>query len=52
VADTLLSRASRERGIVEPAEVEKLLGYELPFSRQSWGLLSLELWFRTFMDSP
>jgi asparagine synthase (glutamine-hydrolysing) len=50
VADTLLSRASRERGIAEPAEVEKLLGYELPFSRQSWGLLSLELWFRTFID--
>ena len=50
VADTLLSRAARERGIADPAELEKLMGYEQPFSRQSWGLLCLELWFRTFVD--
>jgi len=49
--DTLLSRAARERGITDPDEIEKLLGYEQPFSRQSWGFLCLELWFRTFVDA-
>ncbi len=48
--DTLLSSRARTRGIVEPAEVEKLLTYEQAYSRQSWGLLNLELWFRTFID--
>jgi len=50
VHDTLLSSRALSRGIVEPAEVRSLLGYEKAFSRQSWGLLNLELWFQTFVD--
>lgn len=51
IHDTLLSTRSIERGIIAPGEVERLLGYEHAFSRQSWGLLNIELWFRTFVDA-
>ncbi len=50
--DHLLDRRARERGIFDPAEVEKLMTYERPFSRQLWGMLCLELWHREFLDSP
>ena len=50
VNDTLLSQRALSRGILEAAEVRRLLEYEQPFSRQSWGLLNLELWFQTFVD--
>jgi asparagine synthase (glutamine-hydrolysing) len=48
--DHLLDGRARQRGIFEPAEVEKLMSYERPFSRQLWGMLCLELWHRTFVD--
>ena len=48
--DVLLSRACRERGIFDADEVSKLMEYETAFSRRLWGLLNLELWFRTFID--
>jgi asparagine synthase (glutamine-hydrolysing) len=48
--DVLLSDQARERGIFEPAEVEKLMNYERPFSRRLWGMLCLELWYREFID--
>ena len=48
--DTLLSERARSRGITDSVEIEKLLGYEQPFSRRSWGVLNLELWFQTFVD--
>lgn len=50
VHDTLLSTRARTRGITDPRAVERLLSHETPFSRQSWGLLNLELWFQTFVD--
>lgn len=50
VRDTLLSSRARTRGLTDPREVERLLAHEAPFSRQSWGLLNLELWFQTFVD--
>jgi len=50
VYDTLLSARARTRGITNPQAVEHLLSHETPFSRQSWGLLNLELWFQTFVD--
>ena len=50
VHDTLLSARARTRGITDPQAVEHLLSHETPFSRQSWGLLNLELWFQTFID--
>ena len=49
-ADILLSRRCRERGLFDVAEVEKLMTYEPAFSRRLWGLLNLELWYRTFID--
>lgn len=50
IRDTLSSQRARERGIVDARAVERLLAHEQPFSRQSWGLLNLELWFQTFVD--
>ncbi len=49
-ADILLSQRARERGIFDPVEVEKLMSYENAFGRRLWGLLNLELWYRTFLD--
>ncbi len=49
-ADVLLSRRCRERGVFDVAEVEKLMAYEPAFGRRLWGLLNLELWYRTFID--
>ena len=50
VGDTLLSTRALGRGIVNGDEVRRLLDYESAFSRQTWGLLNLELWFLTFVD--
>ncbi len=50
VGDVLLSRRCRERGLFDPVEVEKLMLYDGAFSRRLWGLLNLELWYRTFID--
>jgi len=49
-ADTLLSQRSRERGLFDVAQVEKLMESEGAFGRGLWGLLNLELWYRTFID--
>jgi asparagine synthase (glutamine-hydrolysing) len=48
--DILLSSRARQRGIYRTAEVERLITREQAFGRQLWGLLSLELWFRAFVD--
>jgi asparagine synthase (glutamine-hydrolysing) len=48
--DHLLDGRARERGIFEPAEIEKLMSYDRPFSRRLWGMLCLELWHREFID--
>ena len=48
--DHLLDDRARQRGIFDPAEVEKLMVYERPFSRRLWGMLCLELWHREFID--
>ena len=50
--DMLLSRACRERGLFDPAVVERLIGQESAFGRSLWGLLQLELWHREFVDRP
>jgi asparagine synthase (glutamine-hydrolysing) len=49
-ADLLLSRACRERGIFDGEALEALMNREGPHSRQVWGALCLELWFRIFID--
>jgi asparagine synthase (glutamine-hydrolysing) len=52
--DVLLDTRARQRGITEPAAVERLI--DAHASGQSdggdaiWGLLNLELWYRTHID--
>lgn len=48
--DILLSKTARERGIFNMDAVSRLLSTERKFGRQLWGLLCLEMWFRTFID--
>jgi asparagine synthase (glutamine-hydrolysing) len=54
VADVLLDRRTRERGIVQPAAVARLLDAHregrCAGGDALWALLNLELWFRTFID--
>lgn len=51
IMDILLSKNSKERGILNTNYIEKLISSEQPFSRGLWGLISLELWFNQFIDS-
>ena len=51
----LLDRRSRERGIIDPAAVERLIaahaaGTSARARDAIWSLLNLELWYRTFID--
>jgi asparagine synthase (glutamine-hydrolysing) len=50
IMDTLLSKKSKERNIIDTKRIEKLINSEQPFSRGLWGLLSLEIWFNQFID--
>ncbi len=50
VHDVLLSKRCVERGLIDRAAVSRLLERRDPFSRKLWGLMNLELWFRTFID--
>jgi asparagine synthase (glutamine-hydrolysing) len=53
--DVLLSRSAAERGVVQPARVERLLRdhcegrYE--WHVQIWTLLMMELWFQEYIDA-
>src|SRR6266436_1314279 len=52
--DTLLAPAARERGLMRPDYVERLLNehctYRANHHTRLWALLMLELWFRTWID--
>jgi asparagine synthase (glutamine-hydrolysing) len=52
--DVLLDRRSRERGIIDPGAVDRLLAAHaagsLDAADRIWSLLNLELWHRTFID--
>jgi asparagine synthase (glutamine-hydrolysing) len=50
VEDILLGKTARKRGMYDNKAVKKLLLKENVFDRRIWGLLNLELWFRTFID--
>jgi len=50
-ADVLLSDRCRQRGLFDPTVVEGLLDREHAFGRRLWGLLNLEMWYRTFIDA-
>jgi hypothetical protein len=43
-------KAARERGIFDSAVSERLIEQEGAFDRKLWGVLNIELWFRTFID--
>lgn len=49
--DVLLSQRARERGLFDPAAVERIIEQESTFSRVLWGLLQIELWHREFIDA-
>jgi asparagine synthase (glutamine-hydrolysing) len=55
VRDVLLDKRARERGLFQPAEVQRLIG-AIDDDRNApdrvWTLLVLELWFREFIDRP
>lgn len=48
--EVLLSSASRNRGLFDISQIEKLIEHDEPFSRRLWGILNLELWFKQFID--
>ena len=52
--DVLLDRRTRERGVIDTIAVEQMLDEHQRGARQAgdaiWGLLNLELWYRTFID--
>lgn len=48
--DILRSPRARQRGIFQPAALDRLLAGERQFGRELWGALCLELWFRAFVD--
>jgi len=54
VRDVLLDGRSRDRGIVNPTELARMLRAhetgEAPCGDEIWSLLNLELWYRTFVD--
>lgn len=50
VSDVFSSSSARTREFVDGDRVVSLIGREQRFGRMLWGLLSLELWQRTFHD--
>ena len=50
VADTLLSSASRNRGVYSRTALERMISDHGVGGRQLWGALSLELWHLQFID--
>jgi asparagine synthase (glutamine-hydrolysing) len=48
--DILLSPTARTRGLLNPRTITQLMQKESAFGRRLWGLLSLELWLREFID--
>ncbi|MEO0895737.1 MAG: asparagine synthase (glutamine-hydrolyzing) [Bacteroidota bacterium] len=51
IKDTLLGDTCKSRGIFNMEKLENLIINERAFGRSLWGVLSLELWFKTFIDS-
>lgn len=53
LSDTLLGEASRSRGIIDPAVVQRLVSEHragVEHTRGLWSLLMLELWHQEFID--
>jgi asparagine synthase (glutamine-hydrolysing) len=49
--DVLLSDDARDRGIFNTGKIESLINNEEAFGRSLWGVLSIELWFKQFIDN-
>jgi asparagine synthase (glutamine-hydrolysing) len=50
IGDILLGETASRRGLYRKEGLEQLLRGESLYGRELWGLLSLELWFQTFID--
>jgi asparagine synthase (glutamine-hydrolysing) len=50
--DVLMSSACRNRGLFRADRIEALISGEEAFGRRLWGLMNVEMWFRTFIDGP
>jgi asparagine synthase (glutamine-hydrolysing) len=52
--DVLLDSRSRQRGIIDPAAVDRLITAHASGAAEGgdaiWSLLNLELWYRTYID--
>lgn len=46
----LLDKSARERGLFDPAWVDKVMHWEHDYSWPLWSLLNVELWFKIFID--
>lgn len=46
----VLNKAS-QRDIYSKDKIKDLIDLERPYGRQLWGILSMELWFETFIDT-
>ncbi len=52
LTDLLTDRRTLNRGIFNRDKLLKLVETTGEYSRSLWGIVNLELWFRTFIDSP
>ena len=52
IMDTLGTMARKNRPFIDSQAVLSNIGTEAKFSRKTWGLLSLELWYQNFHDTP
>ncbi|WP_457641502.1 asparagine synthase (glutamine-hydrolyzing) [Persephonella sp.] len=50
IKDILSDKRTLERGIFDRKFIEKLVESSSEYSRNLWGVLNLELWFRNFID--
>ncbi|RME95009.1 MAG: asparagine synthase, partial [Alphaproteobacteria bacterium] len=50
ICDTFSSRSAKSRAFMHYGKVLDSFTREAPFSRKTWGLLSLELWHQLFHD--
>ncbi len=48
--DILTGPTTRRRGIMAVENIEDALSETSPYTRDLWGALNLEVWFRTFID--
>jgi asparagine synthase (glutamine-hydrolysing) len=48
--DILTSKKAKERGILNIKGIEKQIKVESKFSRDLWGALNIEMWYRKFID--